>query len=291
MTSPHDNPSVSLAENAGQNTDRQAIRLLQIGCGNMGGALLDAAMATDRLDQSVIIDPRATRPDLPAYIRLMPDLTKLPTRFRADVLLLAVKPQMIAELAPLIAGYRHQAVIVSIMAGVTMAQLAALFGADAPIIRTMPNTPAAVRSGLSALMANDQVTPEQKRLTSLLFDAAGDTVWLTDEGQFDAFTGLAGSGPAYLFHMVEALEAAGVAAGLAPEIAAISARKTIIGAAALLHDSAESPARLRENVTSPNGTTAAGLAALMADDDGLTALLAKTVKAAADRSKALAQSD
>ena len=270
---------------------RDAIRLLQIGCGNMGGALLDAAISADILDQSVVIDPRATRDDLPPYIRLLPDIAQLPTRFRADILMLAVKPQMIADLAPVIASYRHQAVVVSIMAGVTMDRLAALFGADTPILRTMPNTPAAIRRGLSALMVNDYVTQSQRDLTAQLFGAAGATVWLKDETHFDAFTGLAGSGPAYLFHLVEAMEAAGLAAGLDAETAKICARETVTGAAALLAESPETPAMLRENVTSPNGTTSAGLAALMAKDHGLTRLLTDTVLAAAERSKALARGE
>ena len=268
---------------------RDSIRLLQIGCGNMGGALLDAAIAGDILDQSVIVDPRADRQDLPPQIRLFPEMAKAPTGFRADVMMLAVKPQMIADLASTLAPYRHQAVIVSIMAGTTMAQLQAMFGDDAPIIRTMPNTPASVRQGITALMANDHVSDEQKRLVALMFEAAGEIVWLDDEALFDAFTGLAGSGPAYLFHLVEAMEAAGIAAGLEADTAKRAARQTIIGAAALLADSPETPARLRENVTSPNGTTAAGLERLMADQDGLTPLISATVAAAAARSKALAE--
>lgn len=267
---------------------RDNIRLLQIGCGNMGGALIDAAIAADILDQSVIVDPRADRQDFPPHIRLLPEIARTPTSFRADVMLLAVKPQMIGDLAPVLAPYRHQAVLVSIMAGTTMAQLQALFGEDAPIIRTMPNTPARVRQGITALMANGRVSDAQRRLVTLIFEAAGEIVWLQDEAQFDAFTGLAGSGPAYLFHLVEAMEAAGIAAGLEAETAERAARQTIIGAAALLAESPETPATLRQNVTSPHGTTAAGLERLMAADHGLPTLMQATVAAAAARSRALA---
>lgn len=267
----------------------QRLRLLQIGCGNMGGALLDAAIAQNILAEAIIIDPRAKRVDLPSRVILHADIIAIPDDFAPDILLLAVKPQMISDVAPGLLPYLKAATVVSIMAGTTINQLSALFGANTPIIRTMPNTPASVGEGMTALMANTQADEAQQRQVAQFFDAAGKTLWLTDEAQFDGYTGLAGSGPAYLFHMVEAMEQAGIAAGLSPDTARDAARQTIIGAAALLAQSTETPAVLRQNVTSPNGTTAAGLEQLMAEDDGLSALMTKTVAAATSRSKALGQ--
>jgi pyrroline-5-carboxylate reductase len=263
------------------------IRILQIGCGNMGGALVNAWLQAGLLGQSYIVDPTARLDDAPGHVYLIADPADVPTDFRPDLLILAIKPQMVTSVVPALVPCRHNAAVVSIMAGTTIASLANYFGTDTPIIRTMPNTPAAVLRGVTAALATPTVTEVQKQAAADLFRAAGSLVWLDDETDFDAVTGLAGSGPAYVFHLVEALAAAGEAEGLAPDLAMVLARKTVEGAGALLFGNEADAATLRRNVTSPKGTTEAGLAILMDDVAGLTPLVKRTVSAATARSRAL----
>lgn len=262
------------------------INLLQIGCGKMGGALLDAWVSADLLNLSYVVDPGAERLDLPPFIPLVSSLDEVPETFSPDILMLAIKPQMVAEVIPTLVPRRDDAVVLSIMAGVSIAGLGEHFGADTPIVRTMPNTPAAVRRGITAAMGNDQVSASQRDLVDRLLAATGAGVWLADETQFDAVTGVAGSGPAYVFHMVEALAAAGEANGLSTDLAMTLARATVSGAGALLDADDASAATLRQNVTSPKGTTEAGLDVLMGGE-ALVKLMTETVKAAADRSRTL----
>jgi pyrroline-5-carboxylate reductase len=151
----------------------------------------------------------------------------------------------------------------------------------------MPNTPAAVGQGITALIGNSFVTEEQMALSEALLQAVGQTVRLEAEEQMDAVTALSGSGPAYVFHMIECLAAAGEAEGLSPELAMKLAQATVAGAGALAEGSEDSPGQLRVNVTSPNGTTQAGLEVLMDQEAGLPPLIRATVKAAADRSREL----
>ncbi|KAB7644134.1 pyrroline-5-carboxylate reductase [Polymorphobacter fuscus] len=247
-----------------------------LGCGHMGGALLARWLAED-MGPVAVIDPNP---------RLLPDgveASAVPPDGRPDVLVLAVKPQVWrAAAAPLLAQIGPMTLVVSVMAGVTTADLAAAFP-GAAIIRAMPNTPSAIGQGVTALFTTAGDLAEGAG--EALFSAAGATVWLADEGDFDAVTAVSGSGPAYVFAFIEALAAAGVAAGLAPVLADRLARATVTGAAALAAAEAAVPAaELRTRVTSPGGTTAAGLAVLQ---PGLAPLVAATVSAAAARSRAL----
>ena len=193
-----------------------------------------------------------------------------------------VKPQMMGDALPALQSLTDT-LFVSIAAGTPIAAFEAAFGSDARIVRAMPNTPAAVGKGITALVGNSAATPADLDLAGQFLSAVGEVVRLDDEDRMDAVTGLSGSGPAYVFHMIEALAAAGVAQGLDPELAARLARATVAGAGALAM-TGEDPAQLRINVTSPNGTTQAGLEVLMAE---LPDLMARTVKAATDRSKEL----
>jgi pyrroline-5-carboxylate reductase len=206
-----------------------------------------------------------------------------------DVLVLAVKPQIMAEVlrdvAPL-AG-PHTAVL-SIAAGRTVASIAKHFAEGAAIVRAMPNLPAEVGRGITAAYANPHVSAPQRELCEKLLRAAGQVVWVEDESLIDAVTAVSGSGPAYVFYLVECLAAAGRDAGLPPGLAEQLARATVEGAGELLHRSLLAPARLRENVTSPGGTTAAGLSVLMREN-GLQDLLRDTVAAAARRSRELSE--
>ena len=239
-----------------------------LGCGNMGGALLARWRAED-MGPVAVIDPAVSGGDMP-------------TNGRPDVLVLAVKPQVWrAAAAPLVASTGPLTLVVSVMAGVTTADIASVFAGSA-IIRAMPNTPAAIGQGVTALFTTAGDLAEGA--AEALFSAAGATVWLEDEADFDAVTAVSGSGPAYVFAFVEALAAAGAAAGLDPGLAARLARATVTGAAALAALDATPAADLRARVTSPGGTTAAGLAVLV---PGLDPLLEATVRAAAARSRQL----
>jgi pyrroline-5-carboxylate reductase len=263
-------------------------RLWLVGCGAMGGALLSRWLVAG-LDPSrvTVVDPApgglparfegAVLPDLPGALAGGPP---------PDLLVLAIKPQALAGLAeqvrPALAG---DTVLVSMLAGVRVSTLAALFP-GVPIARIMPNTPARIGRGISALYAPGLDAASRDQVRALL-SAAGTVVSVDEETRFDAITALSGSGPAFLFRYIEAFAGAGEAAGLDPETAALLAEHTVVGAAALLAEGLGTPASLRQQVTSPNGTTQAGLDVL--DGDGaLSSLLRATVRAAAERSRALA---
>ena len=207
------------------------------------------------------------------------------------VLLIAVKPQMMDEALPSAERFgTGRTLILSVAAGTSIARYEQSFGSKAPIIRTMPNTPAAVGQGVTALIGNNHVDKDQMDLAEALMSAVGQTVRLQSEAQMDAVTGVSGSGPAYVFHMIECLARAGEAEGLPAEMAMTLAKATVAGAGALAVQAEETPSQLRVNVTSPNGTTQAALEVLMDETDGFPALLRRAVKAATDRSKELASS-
>lgn len=255
-----------------------------IGCGNMGGALLSRWLECGlQPAQVTVIDP-APR-GLPAGV----DLKVLPTppaTGAPKIVVLAVKPQTLGVVAKNVrtctAG--GDGAFVSILAGTTIETLSGLFPSCC-IVRAMPNTPSRLGKGATALYARS-ASDGARSTVERLMRAAGSVHWLAQEDQFDAVTGVSGSGPAYVFRLIEALEGAGVAAGLPGALAAALARETVVGAAALVADSTASPAALRAQVTSPNGTTQAGLEALDGNDE-LSDLLIRTVAAAAARSRAL----
>ncbi len=254
-------------------TDLGTVWLL--GCGNMGGALLHRWMAGG-LTRVAIIDPAP---------RVLPDGIAAdaapPEGEGPDILVVAVKPQFLGAAAASLAGrLKPDTLIVSIVAGASCAMIAMLFD-GCPVVRTMPNTPARLGLGITALFAPQDAGRDAAQA---LMAAAGATVWLNDEGQFDAVTAVSGSGPAYVFAFVEALAAAGAAAGLPQALADELALATVGGAAALAMRREEPPAALRVAVTSPGGTTAAGLGVL---GEGLEPLIARAVAAAARRSREL----
>jgi pyrroline-5-carboxylate reductase len=270
-------------------TLRLAGPLLLVGAGKMGGALL-AGWLREGLDPaSVVVQDPGPPPEIAEMmashgvcVRPSVDMPVPPV-----VIVIAVKPQLfdgvLPALAPLVGP---DTLVVSIAAGRTLANLQSLLPSGTPVVRAMPNTPAAVGRGITAACANAEVTPEQAHLCDELLEAVGEVVWIGDEHLLDALTAVSGSGPAYVFLLAEYLEAAGVAAGLEPELAARLARGTIAGAGELLRRSELSSAELRKNVTSPNGVTAAALEVLMAED-GLGDLFKKAVAAAAKRSREL----
>ncbi|MDB6178626.1 pyrroline-5-carboxylate reductase [Paracoccus sp. Z330] len=255
--------------------------LVLVGCGRMGGAMLRGWLARGLQPGSVtVIDPRLAPEWRDKGMRVNEALPENPA-----VLVLAVKPQMMADALGEVPVLRDT-LIVSVAAGTTIATFANSFP-NAPIVRVMPNTPAAIGKGISALIGNDLAGAAHLDLAETLMSAVGRVVRLESEDQMDAVTGLSGSGPAYVFHLIEAMAQAGEAQGLSGELALELARMTVAGAGALAIDADEDPAVLRENVTSPGGTTAAGLNVLMDAETGLPPLMRRTVAAAADRGREL----
>jgi pyrroline-5-carboxylate reductase len=256
--------------------------IVMVGCGRMGGAILRGLEAVGPR-QVWIVDPA-----LPSHpgAQSVASLKELPP-LEAPTVLLAVKPQVISGLLPDLEPLaRGGTLFLSIIAGLTLASMSAALGEGARIVRAMPNTPAAVQQGITAAVAGPGVGEAERRRADALLGAVGEVVWLDDEGLIDAVTAVSGSGPAYFFRFAEALSQAGRALGLPPEIAERLARRTLEGSGALAAATERSLAELRAEVTSPAGTTAAGLARLDAEDR-LDQLVAETVRAAEARSREL----
>ena len=258
-----------------------------IGAGRMGGALLRGWLAAGFPTASLAVREPQPSPDMAALL-MANGIADRPSS-APDVLVLAVKPQIMAKVLDEVAPHaRPHTALLSIAAGRTVASIARHFSPDAAIVRAMPNLPAEIGRGITAAFANPHVTPAQRDLCGKLLSAAGDVAWVEDESYLDAVTAVSGSGPGYVFYLVECLAAAARDAGLPPDLAEKLARATIEGAGELLRRSPLSPAQLRENVTSPGGTTAAGLSVLMRER-GLTDLMRETVAAAAQRSRELSE--
>lgn len=228
---------------------------------------------------TVVIEPgnQAYLPDIDAAGPIAPELV-----------VFAVKPQQIAQVVPAYARFAGQATFLSIAAGKTIAGFEALLGPQAAIVRAMPNTPAAIGKGISVAVANRNVSAQGKALADQALCAGGLVEWVEDESLLDAVTALSGSGPAYVFHLVETMARAGEAMGLAPDLAMKLARQTVIGSGHLLEQSAEPASALREAVTSPGGTTAAALH-ILRDSARLQNLMTEALKAAQARGRELAQ--
>ncbi|WP_417723493.1 pyrroline-5-carboxylate reductase [Salipiger sp.] len=259
--------------------------LVLLGCGKMGSAMLEGWLKRGLPPTSVWVnDPHPSDWLRAQGVHLNAALPESPA-----IVLVAVKPQMMAEALPTLKGYGNGGTLfLSVAAGVTIARYEEMLGERTPIIRAMPNTPAAVGQGITAIAGNARADEADLASAEALLSAVGEVVRLEGEGQMDAVTGVSGSGPAYVFHMIECLAAAGEAQGLAPALALQLARATVAGAGALAMQAGEDPAQLRRNVTSPNGTTQAGLEVLMDAATGLPPLMKATVAAAADRSRELA---
>lgn len=259
--------------------------LLLLGCGKMGSALLQGWIDKG-LDPAAItvIDPHPA-PWLKALDGLR--INEVPAKAPA-VVLIAVKPQMIDAALPQVTRYGGGGTLfLSIAAGTGLSRFAEHLGTETPIIRAMPNTPAAIGHGITALVGNGAAGRDHLDLAEALLSSVGETVRLRDESQMDAVTALSGSGPAYVFHLIESLADAGEAEGLPPDLAMSLAKATVAGAGALAKSAEETPDQLRVNVTSPAGTTEAGLKVLMDRDSGLLPLVRQTVAAAAHRSREL----
>jgi pyrroline-5-carboxylate reductase len=259
-----------------------------IGAGKMGGALLQGWIGLG-VDPACIVviepQPAASIAALSARrVRINPD----PASICPDAIVIAVKPQIAAEIMPNIAALMSPAtVVVSIMAGRTIAFLAGALPHNAAVVRAMPNTPAAIGRGITVAVANSRVSSVQRQRADALLRATGAVEWIDDEALMDVVTAVSGSGPAYVFLLAESLARAGEKAGLPAELAMRLARATVAGSGELLHRSSVDAAVLRQNVTSPGGTTAAALDVLMAHG-GLDLLMERAIAAATRRSRELA---
>lgn len=257
--------------------------LVMLGCGKMGSAMLAGWLKGGLAPASVhVIDPNPSDWLRGTGVAVNADLPDDPA-----VAMVAVKPQMMGAALPALQRFGGGGTLfLTVAAGTPIAAYEAAFGAGTRVIRAMPNTPAAVAKGITAIIGNASATSADMDLAEDLLRAIGQVVRLSDEGQIDAVTGVSGSGPAYIFYMIDALAAAGRAEGLPDEMAMQLAKATVAGAGALAEAAEETPEQLRINVTSPNGTTQAGLGVLMAED-GLMPLMRATVGAAAARSREL----
>jgi pyrroline-5-carboxylate reductase len=258
------------------------------GAGKMGGAMLSGWLAQG-LDahRVVVIEPYPSdeiRAQLAKGVRLNPALSDIGA---VAALVVAVKPQMFREAGPPLRSFAESStLVVSIMAGITIAALSEVCGGS--VVRAMPNTPAAIGRGITVAVAAGNVSAAQRAVADALLRAIGAVEWTGDETLMDAVTAVSGSGPAYVFLLAEELARAGVEAGLPAELATKLARETVAGSGELLHRSELDAAMLRQNVTSPGGTTAAALEVLMGPD-GMQPLLTRAVAAAAKRSRELAK--
>ncbi|MCJ8189778.1 pyrroline-5-carboxylate reductase family protein [Sphingomicrobium aestuariivivum] len=248
------------------------------GCGNMGGAML-SRWTGGELPAITVVDPAGI--DTPNRVRHVRSIDALKGE-RYDALIVAVKPQMMEDVLPPYANLlRPGAFALSIAAGVPTSRISRLLG-DLPVARVMPNLPAACGQGMSAVFAQEGITASQKILVGKLVSATGEIAWLEEEGRIDMFTALAGSGPGYVFEIMRALQEIAQARGFTPAEARQIAVETVAGAGELARRDPRSLEQLRNDVTSPGGTTDAGLTVLRRDG-GVGDLLEKTVDAAFDR--------
>jgi len=266
--------------------------LLLVGAGNMGSALLAGWLGRGLDPARIVVQDPAPPP------RVKERLDTLGVEARAEVralpqvpavLVVAVKPQVMDDVFPPLARLAGKGtVVLSVAAGRPIAGFEAHLPPGTAVVRAMPNTPASVGRGITVAVSNGHVTPAQREICDELLRAVGEVAWIADENLMDAVTAVSGSGPAYVFYLAECLAEAGVKAGLPPDLARQLARWTVAGAGELLHRSDLEARVLRQNVTSPNGTTFAALQVLMAENR-LAKLLEEAVAAAARRSRELAK--
>jgi pyrroline-5-carboxylate reductase len=257
--------------------------ILLVGCGRMGGAML-AGWAEQGAVTGAVVDPAL--PPAPGGVAVVPGVADLPAGFAPATVLLAVKPQQADAVLPALRPLAARALTISVMAGRTIAGLRAALGGGA-VVRAMPNTPAAIRQGITVCCAGPGVSAAQRRVADALLAAVGEVAWVEDEGLIDPVTAVSGGGPAYVFLLAELLEQSAVEQGIPADLARRLARATVAGSGALLAASGADAAQLRRNVTSPGGTTERALAVLMADG-AWPALVNHAIAAATARSRELA---
>ena len=269
-------------------------RILLVGAGKMGGALIQSWLEKGTRNPSdiVLVEPRVSRAK---YFRDQYNLYtfETPEAINAGlgdaIILFAIKPQVMEEVVPLYKTLIQPGqLVLSIAAGTPINFFERQLSERVPVVRAMPNTPAAIGHGITVLCANDHVTDMQRADCKVLLDAVGETVWIDDETLMDAVTAISGSGPAYVFLLIEAMTEAGIDIGLPQDLSAQLAVSTVSGAGILAKSADEPPLTLRKNVTSPGGTTAAALDVLTATG-GLKSLLSEAIRAAKKRGEDLAK--
>ena len=268
---------------------RRDTRILLIGFGNMGQALVKGWLARGHSRGAIaVVDREAAAVEQAAALGIEVRAETVQGE-PPDVVVLAVKPSqlaaVLAQCQPLVSSRR---VFLSIAAGKTIGFMLEILGDGAHVVRAMPNTPAAIRAGMTVLAASTAVTPEQRTVCNDLLAAVGEAAWVEDEAHLDAVTAVSGSGPAYVFLLIECLERAAMDVGLDAALAKQLAIATVAGAGAYARAAAESAAELRRRVTSPGGTTEAALAVLRAEG-GMADLVMRAVRAAAERSRELSR--
>ena len=273
---------------------KQISRVVLIGCGRMGRAMLKGWLAQGVAPANILVveQDRHVLDDIPSLQRpaVVSNLTAVELIKEPVCAVLAVKPQVIDTVLSDLAGLPPDSVILSIAAGVTIERIKQKVSPFVSVVRTMPNLPASIGAGVTVAVPDQRVTQSQKDACDELLRATGRTIWATDEACLDAVTALSGSGPAYVFHLIEVMERAGLELGLDSDMAKQLAICTVFGSALLAESSKDSAKSLREQVTSPNGTTQAALNVLMRTD-GLQALLREAMTAARDRSVELRAAD
>jgi pyrroline-5-carboxylate reductase len=261
-----------------------------IGAGNMGASLLGGLVAKDYpLNKITIADPSTEKlTPLQKQYKVQISTANLTIVKTASVIIFAIKPQIFAEVARELADtiQQQKPLIISIAAGITLSAMQQWLGKKIPIVRSMPNTPALIGCGASALLANPYVSEQQKQMTEMILQTVGITTWLDDEKLMDVITALSGSGPAYFFSIIEALQEAGEKLGLTPEVARLFTLQTAYGAARMAIEDKRTTQELRKAVTSPGGTTAAALQVL--EKYNIVNIMTETVLAAKNRAEELA---
>jgi len=261
--------------------------ILLVGCGRMGSAML-SGWREQGLAPSVAVDPAPSAGALAAPdLTVVTDPAAIPDGFAPAAVILSIKPQNAAATLPAYARFAPNTVFLSIMAGRTLAGISSSIGASAAIVRAMPNTPAAIRQGVTVACPGPGVSVPQKALCDRLLQAIGKVAWVEDEALLDPVTAVSGSGPAYVFLLAELMEQAAIEQGIPPDLARLLARQTVAGSGALLAASPDDASALRVAVTSPGGTTAAALSVLM-NPDAWPIAMSQAINAATRRSRELA---
>ncbi len=264
-----------------------SVKVVLVGCGNMGFAMLEGWLGSGRLTASdtIVVEPvDALRERAGTLgVSVFADAAQLPEGLAPRLVVFAVKPQVILDVIPAYARFAGSATYLSVAAGTQIAAFQGALGPDAAIIRCMPNTPAAIGKGMMVTVDNGKVDAATNEFVEGLLSSNGRVATIPAEHLMDAVTAVSGSGPAYIFHFIECLTVAGETAGLPSETAKLLAMQTVFGAASLAAESGTEPGELRRQVTSPNGTTAAALSVFM-DEDRLKTLVTEAVDAARRRS-------
>ncbi|MBL8580088.1 MAG: pyrroline-5-carboxylate reductase [Mesorhizobium sp.] len=263
------------------------IRVLLVGCGNMGYAMLSGWLSSGKLkaSETLVVEPNEDLRHRAVGLgsAVAASNADIPQGLSPELIVIAVKPQVLRDVVAGYVGFADKSTFLSIAAGANVATFTGILGGRAAIVRCMPNTPAAIGKGMMVVFSNANVPEKTKLFVGDLLSASGRVATIDDESLMDAVTAVSGSGPAYIFHFIECLTAAAEKVGLPADTAKLLAMQTVFGAASLAAESAEDPAVLRKQVTSPNGTTAAALSVLMGEDR-LKNLVAEAVEAARDRS-------